>query len=157
MFEDIHARLKGKVVIMGIGNCLRSDDAAGSLLAQRIKEKVPFVVFDAGVAPENFLEKIVKERPDTVMIIDAVDFKGKPGESRLFDAQDLKTANLFSTHNSSITLLFNYLHYNLEVDIIALFIQPKTIVFGDTVSREVEETLVQWENLFSRIFRQSSK
>ncbi len=148
ILEHLISHLKGKVVILGIGNSLRSDDAAGSFLAGRIKGKVPYIVYDAGSSPENYLGKIIRDLPDTLVIIDAVDFGGKPGEFNLIKGRDLKTANLFSTHNASISLTINYLQNNLKVDIIILIIQPKTIVFGDKLSPEVSGTLTRLEGWF---------
>jgi len=151
MLEHLKSHLKSKIVILGIGNTLRSDDGIGSILADRIKNKVPFVVFDAGVSPENYLEKVVKEKPDTIVIIDAVDFGGRAGEFKVLESSDIKTANLFTTHNASISLTINYLQSNLKVDIIILIIQPKSIAFTDALSKEVTETLERLENWFSRL------
>jgi len=153
MCEDFKSRLKGKVVILGIGNRLRSDDGAGSILANKIKGKLAFTVFDAEVAPENYLEKIIQEKPDTLVIIDAVDFGGKPGEFQFLETQEIKTVNLFATHNASISLTINYLQNNLRADIIILIIQPKSINFGDKLSREVIATLDKLEDWFSRLTR----
>lgn len=146
--EHLKSHLKGKIVILGIGNALRSDDGVGSLLASRIKDKVPYTVYDAGSSPENYLGKIVKEKPDTVIVIDAVDFGGKPGEFRVLGAEDIKTVNLFFTHNASVTLMINYLQNNLKLDIIILIIQPKTVAFSDKLSQEVAESLSNLENWF---------
>jgi hydrogenase 3 maturation protease len=148
MLNHLKAHLVGKVIILGIGNTLRSDDGAGAILAARIKDEVPFLVWDVGVSPENYLGKIEKEKPDTIVIIDAVDFGGRPGEFRVLEAQDLKTTNLFSTHNASISLMINYLQNNLKVDIIILIIQPKSIAFGDSLSPEINQTLNKLENWF---------
>ena len=123
MLEHLKTHLKGKVVILGIGNALRSDDGAGSILASRIKDKVSHIVYDAGASPENYLSKIVKDKPDTLLIIDAADFGGKPGELNLLEQDDLKSVNIFSTHNTSISLTINYLRNNIKVDIITLVIQ----------------------------------
>jgi len=143
--------LRGKVVILGIGNTLRNDDGVGSILASRIKDKVPYTVYDSGQSPENYLGKIVKEKPDTVVIIDAVDFGAKPGEFNLLEGQDIKSVNLFFTHNASISLLINYLKTSLGADIIILIIQPENIALGDELSPQVLETLVQLEDWFSRL------
>jgi hydrogenase 3 maturation protease len=148
MCEELKSRLRGRVLILGIGNTLRSDDGAGSILAKRIKGKVPFTVFDAEEAPENYLEKIIQEKPDTIVIIDTVDFGGRPGESRFLQARGIKTANLFSTHNASISLAINYLQTNLKADIIILIIQPKSINFGDKLSPELTVTLNRLEECF---------
>ena len=148
MCEDFKSRLKGKVIVLGIGNALRSDDGAGPVLASRIKAKVPFTVFDAEESPENYLEKIIKEKPDTVVIIDTVDFGGKPGEFKFLHPDDIKTINLFATHNASISLTINYLQNNLKADIIILIIQPKSINFGDKLSQEVADALDELESSF---------
>jgi len=148
MLEHLKAHLKGKVIILGMGNTLRRDDGAGSVLAGRIKDKVPFIVWDSGMSPENYLEKIIKEKPDNLVIIDAADFGGSPGEFMVFESEEIKTVNLFSTHNASISLTINYLQNNLKVDIIILTIQPKSISFGDNLSPEVTESLNKLENWF---------
>jgi hydrogenase 3 maturation protease len=148
MLDHLKSHLQGKVIILGIGNTLRSDDGAGSVLASRIKDSVPFLVWDAGLNPENYLNRIIKERPDTLVIIDAADFGGKAGELRIVEADGIKTANLFSTHNASLSLLINYLQSNIKTNIIVLIIQPKTIALGDTLSPEVSAVLNSLENFF---------
>lgn len=151
MLGHLKSHLNGKVIILGIGNTLASDDAAGSILASRIKDKVPYVVYDAGANPENYLGKVIKDKPDNIVIVDAVDFGAKPGDYVVLEGNDIKTANLFATHNASISLTINYLQNNLKADIIVLAIQPKTVAFGDKISKEVENTLTNLEDWFSRL------
>ncbi len=148
MLDHLKLHLAGKVVILGIGNSLRNDDGVGSILASRIKDKLPYIVYDAGPSPENYLGKIIKDKPDNIVIIDAVDFGGKPGEFRIVEGEDIKTVNLFSTHNASISLTINYLQSNLKVDIIILIIQPKNIAFGDNLSPQISETIKILEDWF---------
>lgn len=148
MLEHLKTHLKGKLIILGIGNAIRGDDGAGSYLAQRLQGKVPWMVCDAADSPENYLGKLVKEKPDTVLIIDAVDFGAKPGEFSVLEAEQVKTANLFSTHNASISLTINFLQSELKVDIIVLIIQPKSIALGDELSPEINQTLSELEHWF---------
>ena len=148
MLESIKPRLKGKVAVLGIGNTLRSDDGVGSILANRIKDKVGFAVFDAGTSPENYLERLIREKPDTVVVIDAVDFGGSPGEFKILEPNEIKTVNLFFTHNASISLTINYLQIHLKADIIILIIQPKSIVFGEKLSYEVSQSIDRLEDWF---------
>lgn len=150
VLSHLKAHLQGKVVIVGIGNTLRRDDGIGSILASRIKAKVSWIVYDAQESPENYLGKIAKDGPDTVVIIDAVEFGAKPGEFAILEAPEIKTTNLFSTHNASIHLLINYLQTNLKADIIILVIQPKDIKFGDELSPELTTTLNKLENWFGQ-------
>ena len=67
MRREFHDRLKrlliGKVVIVGIGNSLRGDDALGPLLVERLKERVKVPCIDAGRSLENYIGKILKEEP----------------------------------------------------------------------------------------------
>ena len=148
MLGHLKSHLQGKVIILGIGNTLRSDDGAGSILASRIKDGVPFLVWDAGLNPENYLNRIIKEKPDTLVLIDAADFGGEAGELRIMEAEEIQTSNLFSTHNASLSLLINYLQSNIKTNIIVLIIQPKTIALGDTLSPEVSAVLNSLENFF---------
>ena len=133
---------------MGIGNTLRSDDGIGSLLAGRLKGKLPCIVYDSGTSPENYLGKIIKDRPGSIIIIDAVDFGGKPGEFRELEPQDLKSVNLCSTHNASLELAINYLQSNLTADIIILMIQPGSLAFGDKLSPQAGAALERLEDWF---------
>lgn len=146
--DTLQLKLKGKVVVLGIGNALKSDDGAGSILAGRLIGKIPFIVYDASASPENYLGKIIRDQPQTIVLVDAADMGGKAGEFRVLDGQEVKTSNLFSTHNSSVALTIGYLQEHCKAGIVALLIQPKTIAFGDTLSAEVEKTLEVLEQWF---------
>ena len=148
ILAHLASHLKGKVVILGIGNNLKSDDGIGSILARRIQGKVPYLVYDSGSSPENYLGKIIREKPDTLLLIDAVDFSAAPGDFNILEGEELQTQNMFFTHNASLSLVINYLKNNLKVDIIILIIQPKTLVFGDCLSQEVSATLGHLEDWF---------
>jgi hydrogenase 3 maturation protease len=157
MLEHLKEYLKGKTVILGVGNRLRSDDGIGSLLAERIKDKTPCIVYDAGASPENYLGKIIKDKPDNIIIIDAVDFGAKPGELNIIEGKDVETVNLFSTHNASIALTINYLQSNIKTDIIILAIQPKDISFGDSLSPEIVKALDKLESWFGETEKEELK
>jgi hydrogenase 3 maturation protease len=147
--KHLKLHLTGKILILGIGNTLRSDDGIGSLLATRIQDKVPYIVYDSGSSPENYLGKIIQDKPDTILLIDAADFGGEPGEFRMLEGEDIQTVNFFSTHDASISLAISYLKNSLKtVDIIILAIQPKVLVFGDKLSPQISATLTKLENWF---------
>lgn len=146
--EHLKAHLSGTVVILGIGNTLRCDDGAGSILASRIKDKLSFIVYDAGSSPENYLGKIIKDAPSTVVIIDAGDLGLAAGAFGILEPDSFQTTNLFSTHNSSLSLIINYLQTHLKTDIILLIIQPHNLSFGDNLSPAVSDTLIKLETWF---------
>ncbi|MDD5027115.1 MAG: hydrogenase 3 maturation endopeptidase HyCI [Candidatus Omnitrophica bacterium] len=148
-FEHLKLHLRGKVVIMGIGNTLRSDDGIGSILAARLQDKVPYIIYDGSSSPENYLGKIIKDRPDTILLIDAVDFGGEAGEIRFLEGEDIQTVNFFSTHDASISLAISYLKNSLKsAGIFILAIQPKILEFGDKLSPKVAQALKEIEGWF---------
>lgn len=134
------SELKGKTLILGIGNPLKQDDGAGPELIRRIKlssRRPRAELLDAGVAPENYTGKIKQIRPDTLLIVDAVDFGGAAGSIKVFRAEEIGMQSL-STHNISLKTFIGFLKEdlpNLEVWVIG--IQPKAAGLGEGLSPEV--------------------
>ena len=152
--EVLKEKLKGKVVIVGIGNSLRGDDGAGPELIKSLKFKVrsseknhelstpnhQLCLIDTGSVPENFLQKIVGERPDVILLVDTINL-GKPaGSIEIIAAENLKEES-FSTHNASLKLTIAYLKKETKASVFLLGIQPKNIGFGQKISPEVEESV----------------
>jgi len=122
--------VKGKVVFVGVGNELRGDDGVGVYIAKKLKRRK---TVNTGVAPENFIGKIKKMKPERIVIFDALEFGGKPGEVRVVDAR--KTEGLkISTHSLPLSF-FCKLFEGVEVYLIG--IQPKSREFGSFMSEEV--------------------
>jgi hydrogenase maturation protease HycI len=137
----IHSIRKGKVLFFGIGNRMRADDGAGPLLVETVGRHRGLVCIDGGVAPENYLEKIVKAAPDTVFVIDAIGFDGRAGEIRIFRSDEISGGGL-STHALSLAMVCEYLKNRMEqVAIAVIGIQPQTISLGKKMSAAVEKTV----------------
>lgn len=134
-------RLQGKVSIVGIGNRLRGDDGVGPEIIKRVENPLPsLLLFDVGEAPENYLGKIVKQKPDAIVFIDAVDFDAPPGTIKVVETDDIRNESL-STHNVSLNLVAKYLQKETSADVFLLGIQPETTEFGREISRPVREGL----------------
>jgi len=131
--------LKGKVIIVGIGNILRGDDGLGPHLIAALKGKTDRLCFDAGTAPENYLGKIAKEEPDTVLLVDAVHLDKKAGEFEILKEKDITDCG-FSTHDLSPARVMEYLK-ETGASIYLLGIQPKNTAFGEELSPEVKKTV----------------
>jgi hydrogenase 3 maturation protease len=127
--DQLRSLLAGTVCIVGVGNRMRGDDAAGSLLAERIAGRIAAAVIDAGSAPENYLEKIARGKPGTVLVIDAVDFSGSPGEVRLLEAGAIGSGGL-STHAPSLRLAADYLTQRCGAQVWVAAIQPASVAMG---------------------------
>jgi len=125
--------LKGKVVILCVGNSERGDDGAGPHLAGAIKGRVPYEVIDAGSAPENWTGVVTGLKPDTIVMVDAVYFEGEPGEIKIFSGEDLRSGKI-STHDVSPKLLIEYLKESTKADIYVLGIKPQSNKLGEGLS-----------------------
>jgi len=139
--------LKGKVVFIGIGNPLRGDDGFGPLLVQKLQGQVSAVCLDAGNAPETYVGKIIKEKPDTIVLLDVVHLGLAPGEYAVLQKEDiLKTG--FTTHDLSPNMLIQYLESQTAAAIYLLGVQPQTTEFGAEMSESVAKAL---DNLVVKI------
>jgi len=132
--------LKGKVVIIGIGNILRADDGVGPLLVQQLRGKINAVCFDAGTAPENYTGKIIKEAPDTILLVDALHLGREGGEYEVLTKEEILNSGL-TTHDISPKMLIEYLEKETGANIYMLGIQPESVAFGKPMSGAVKAAL----------------
>lgn len=126
--------------VIGIGNRLKGDDAAGPELIDRIAGRSRFHCLDTGVAPENYLEKIARIKPDTILLVDAMDFGGEAGSCRLFSA-DQVTGGGLSSHALSLRMTCDYLQQRISVHIFILGIQPAQVNMNRPLSEAVGATV----------------
>jgi hydrogenase 3 maturation protease len=130
---------KPSLLILCIGNEERGDDAFGPYVAKRLKrlrEKGVVEVIDCGTVPENYTDVIRKMEPTHVIIVDAVDFKGSPGDIILSFEPTFDDVSI-STHKPSLTLLAKYIQSDIGSKIILLGVQPKSTDWGSNMSDEV--------------------
>ena len=148
--EKLAARLHGSVIMMGIGNPDRGDDAAGSLTVRRMRGKPGLCAIDAQEIPENYLGQVVAERPDTIALIDAVDLGTAPGSMAIIEKHQL--AEYWpSTHRVPLCLVMNYLERETRADVFLLAIQPRRIEFGMPVSDEVEAAVSRLVSILNEL------
>lgn len=146
--NNILANLKKPVLIVGIGNMMKSDDAAGPVFAENILgsgKKTEAI--NCGEVPENYLGKITRSKAKTVVLVDAVDMKGKPGEIRLFNSDKIEETGV-STHGISLALIAETIRQESGAEVVLLGIQPKSLKLGEGLSPEVETAV---KNLISLI------
>ena len=145
-FKDI---LKGKVIIIGIGNIMRGDDGFGPALINELSGEINAICIDAGVAPENYVGKISKEKPDTILLVDAVHLDLPPGGYELLKKEDILNSGM-TTHNMSPAMVINFLESETDADIYLLGIQPEATSFGEEMSTGVRSTLIELSELIKR-------
>ncbi len=144
VLESLTRVLSGSVCILGVGNRHRRDDGIGSLIAERLAGRLSGQAIDAGDVPENYLEKVARCRPDTVLVVDAVDFGGDPGEWRVLDPGALALGGL-SSHALSLRMAADYLSASTQARVALLAIQPADVGAGMELSDEVSQTMALLE------------
>lgn len=135
-------------VLLGVGNRLRGDDGAGSLLAARLAARGVDRAFDGGTAPENYCERVASLAPRTVFIADAACFGGREGEVRLLDPRSLG-AGAFSTHGVSLRPLAAYLEERCGCRVVVVGIQPAAARDGERISPAVMGAVAELEDCFA--------
>jgi hydrogenase 3 maturation protease len=131
--------IDGRVCLLGIGNRFWHDDGVGSYLAEALESCQGFDVIDAGFIPENHLETVVSKNPKIILMVDATDFGGRPGQARLLYPDKVAYSGL-STHAGSLQMLAEYLQARTQAPIALLAIQPADISAGEGLSEEVTRT-----------------
>lgn len=95
----------GKIIVIGIGNEFRGDDAAGLLVVRRLKEKLQVGVEFCEQSGEATALIDTMSQADTVVLVDAVQSGAEAGEIHRYDASGQSMPAQFlrcSTHNFSV-------------------------------------------------------
>lgn len=142
-----------KVLICGIGNDTRGDDAFGVYVVEKLKgmisnQKVVFL--NCGEMPESYTGKIIRENPSHVVFIDAVHFEGKPGEIVLADPEGT-LGEAFSTHKMPLKLLVRYLKQHTKAKFILIGAQPKQTGLFVEMSEELRESAERLVKILEKI------
>ncbi len=134
-------KLRGsRTVIVGIGNILKGDDAAGPLICQQLTDAViDAEIIDAGTVPENYIGTIIKKAPENLLVIDAVDFQAQPGAVKLFRAEQLSSFAL-STHTLSPHLFVDTIVQQTNAEVYFIGIQPAQTELAQSMSPPVSKT-----------------
>jgi hydrogenase 3 maturation protease len=137
---DLQDRIKGRTIVIGVGNTLRGDDGFGPLLVQQLEGKVKADLLDAGEVPESYLGRIIDSKPDTIIVADAVDMQEDPGTVAFLEINEVANVS-WSTHRLSLSLFMKYVQEQTGSNVFLVGVQPGTTVFGERITLPMEETL----------------
>jgi len=141
--------MKKKIAIIGLGNPLRRDDAIGLLLLEFLRQhkkdlskSIDFI--EGGTSGMKLLHLLPNY--EQILLFDAVDFKGKPGELKLFTIDEIRNQKIrimFSTHEPDFLTVYALLTKLDEAPphVLIYGIQPKDISYGTSVSQELQTVL----------------
>jgi hydrogenase 3 maturation protease len=135
-----------KIIILCIGNDMRGDDAAGPIVAEKLKQlirsspdKYPdIIVVNAGTVPENYTGSIRSESPSHVIFVDAVEMGEDPGSLRLVYEDEIANYSI-STHAMPLSFMIKYLKSFSDAKIILVGIQPKSLEMFEGISEELNK------------------
>lgn len=133
-----------RIVVCGIGNDLRGDDAAGVLCLRSLErrfasaETSPRAVLfiDGGETPENETSRIRAFRPDLVILIDAARSGRRPGDVFLVEKEAISDEEV-STHRISLALLVRFIEESIGARVLFLGIEPESTDSQTAVSAAV--------------------
>jgi len=135
-----------RVAIVGIGNSLRNDDAAGMLVARELlhRQCSPdtsyLLIVQAGHAPENVTGELRNFAPHLILLIDAAEMRDVPGTICWVPIQSIEGMSA-STHSLPLSMLARYLTLELHCMVALIGIQPKSNDVGEVVSAEVSQAI----------------
>jgi len=137
-----------KLLVMCIGNPEGGDDAVGPYIADKLKETDIFVI-NCETVPENYVGVVKKQKPETLLIIDAVEMGLVTGDIRVVPKEKIGVMTI-STHGIPISVLIGYLEQYVK-NIIFIGIQPETMSgeMTDIVKKNAEKLvgIIKNENI----------
>jgi hydrogenase 3 maturation protease len=142
-----------RVAILGVGNELNGDDAAGMLVARGLRKEMGendhLLVIEAGPAPESFSGPLRRFRPDLVLLVDAAELGLPPGSAAWIDWSEADAAAA-STHTLSPSLFAQFLIAELGCRVAMIGIQPEHLDFDQPVSEAVRRGVERVTRLLMR-------
>jgi hydrogenase 3 maturation protease len=146
LIELLKPESSGTLLVITVGNLLRSDDGVGPYIAEQAKRpKNGIIILDAGERPEDIVWQAIEVGPGRVVIIDTADFAGEPGEVRAIP-EEFMPENPISTHRFPLRVISRLVTEDTGARVDFICIQPENVGFGegllDTVRSSAEEIVM---------------
>ena len=140
LLEGLTKLCNHRTIIVGVGNTLKGDDGAGSLVCRQLVGKVTVGLIDASSTPENYIQQIRDHTPQCLLIIDAIDFGAVVGAIASFEPEEMSPA-ITSTHGLSPRLFVDAVCRDIGTVAYFIGIQPAQTELGHCMSPEVSEAV----------------
>lgn len=136
-----------RVAVLGVGNELRGDDAAGVQVARRLASLTApggdhLLVLEGGAAPEAFTGSLRRFAPQLVLLVDVAGLGAAPGSVDVLSWAET-TGLSASTHTMPPSLLGAYLTQSLGCQLALIGIQPQNLGLDEPLSPEVARSVEQ--------------
>jgi coenzyme F420 hydrogenase subunit delta len=151
--DDMPEYMRKSTLIFGIGNVLFGDDGFGPVVAEELEKNYDIpddvYVLNAELSVREILFNVTLSeiQPETIVIIDAVDFGREPGDIFEIDLDEIPENKIddFSMHQVPTSNLLRELRDICKVDVRILSCQvekiPREVEPGlsDTMKNKVDE------------------
>lgn len=143
LLESLRKRVRGRVLVLGVGNELQGDDAVGLAVVRALPPEVE--ALECGEVPESYLDEVRRRGPDCLLIVDAVNFGAEPGSVGIvaLGRTGLRASagswSEMDTHRPSLRVMAEYVRAEMGAEVVLLGIQPRTVGWGMALSAEVSQ------------------
>ena len=135
-----------KILFVGIGNLLKTDDGVGVYISKKIKNRANISSLSAEISIENYIGKINNLEPEILILIDSAEMKSAPGTIKLFSINQIDDLT-FNTHSISLKRLSEF----FRMPVYILGIQPEKIDLGENLSYLVKNVADKIINQINRL------
>jgi hydrogenase 3 maturation protease len=141
-----------QVVIIGMGNELRSDDAIGLLVVRLLKpySHHRLQVFEGHMTPDVFIAPACAAHPTHLLIVDAAELHKNPGAWQVLFPKEVEEG-LFTTHAIPAIDVAAEIQRRCGAKVAFLGIQPKTRDISLSQSKECVRTAEEITGIIRRI------
>ena len=145
--NQLQTKMNGTIVL-GIGNRLDGDDAAGTCVVDMLNQKWQrakafltneIMALDAGTAPESYTSVIRQHRPDLLILIDAADMGLPPGALRTIPPEKINILS-FTTHHMPLSMFISYVK-EFCGEVLLVGVQPEQTEMGKQISKVVRKSV----------------
>src|SRR4030042_4224099 len=139
-----------RTIILGIGNRLGGDDAAGPAVVDRLNQRrqragaplsTDIMAIDAGTAPESYPSVIRQHQPDLLILVDAADMGLPAGALRVIPPKKISVLS-FSTHHMPLSMFISYVEESCG-KVLLIGVQPERTEMGGPISKAVRKSMME--------------
>ncbi|MDH4291019.1 MAG: hydrogenase maturation peptidase HycI [Dehalococcoidia bacterium] len=137
-----------RTIVLGIGNRLGGDDAAGTSLVDMLNQRQhkaktlrsrQITTIDTGTAPESYTSVIRRHRPELLILVDAADMGLPPGALRTIPPEKISML-FFSTHSMPFSMFISYVK-EFCGKVLLIGVQPERMQTGRRISEAVRTSV----------------
>jgi hydrogenase 3 maturation protease len=137
-------------IVLGIGNPLGGDDAAGTRLVDMLNQRRhkaktlhsrQITAIDTGTAPESYTSTIRQHQPDLLILVDAADMGLPPGALRAIPPEKISMLS-FSTHHMPLSMFISYVQ-EFCGKVMLVGVQPERTEMGGRISKAVRKSMTE--------------